>query len=118
MTNSSNNRRGLGRERTLKAFHKTSSEPLEVKNSRKYWSLEANCCRIPLNREVFIVSHNLDFAIYPRTGVSWQGGLLHSVSGVSYWTLRAGIVGHLRPCALIGRYSDARIFSRANHCLT
>jgi hypothetical protein len=49
-------------------------------------------------------SHNIDFATYPRTGVFWRGGLLHSVSGVSYWTLWAGIVGHLRPYANNGRF--------------
>jgi hypothetical protein len=30
------------------------------------------------------MSHNIDFATYPRTGMFWRGGLLHSVSGVSY----------------------------------
>src|SRR4030095_9225233 len=30
-----------------------------------------------------------------RSTAVWRWGLLHSVSGVSYWTLRAGIVGHL-----------------------
>ena len=49
------------------------------------------------------VSHNVDFTTYSRTGVFWRGGLLHSVSGVSYWTLRRGIVGHLRPYANNGR---------------
>jgi hypothetical protein len=52
---------------------------------------------IALNRALSYMSHNVDFATYSRTGVFWRGGLLHSVSGVSYWTLRAGIVGHLRP---------------------
>ena len=41
---------------------------------------------------------------YSRTGVFWRGGLLHSVSGVSYWTLQEGIVGHLRPYANNGRF--------------
>ena len=50
------------------------------------------------------MSHNVDFATYSRTGVFWRGGLLHSVSGVSYWTLWAGIVGHLRPYANNGRF--------------
>src|SRR4029453_18066440 len=58
---------------------------------------------IALNRALSYMSHNIDFATYPRTGVFWRGGLLHSVSGVSYWTLWAGIVGHLRPYANNGR---------------
>src|SRR5262245_64561701 len=39
-----------------------------------------------------------------RSTAVWRGGLLHRVSGVSYWTLRAGIVGHLRPYATTGVY--------------
>src|SRR4029434_6606934 len=58
---------------------------------------------IPLNRAMYCMSHNVDFATYSRTGVFWRGGLLHSVSGVSYWTLQTGIVGHLRPYANNGR---------------
>ena len=63
---------------------------------------------IRLNRAVLIGSHNVDFTTYPRTGVFWRGGLLHSVSGVSYWTLQAGIVGHLRPYANNGRLLTRR----------
>jgi hypothetical protein len=55
---------------------------------------------------MYCMSHNIDFATYPRTGVFWRGGLLHSVSGVSYWTLWAGIVGHLRPYANNGRFPE------------
>src|SRR4029450_9686174 len=62
---------------------------------------------IALNRAVYRMSHNVDFATYSRTGVFWRGGLLHSVSGVSYWTLRTGIVGHLRPYVNNGRFLEA-----------
>ena len=58
------------------------------------------------------MSHNVDFATYSRTGVFWRGGLLHSVSGVSYWTLQAGIVGHLRPYANNGRILLVILFPR------
>ena len=56
------------------------------------------------------MSHNIDFATYPRTGVFWRGGLLHSVSGVSYWTLWTGIVGHIRPYANNGRILLVNLF--------
>jgi len=65
----------------------------------------------------FFMSHNIDFATYPRTGVFWRGGLLHSVSGVSYWTLWAGIVGHLRPYANNGRILLANL-EISFHCTT
>jgi hypothetical protein len=58
---------------------------------------------IALNRALSYMSHNIDFATYSRTGVFWRGGLLHSVSEVSYWTLWAGVVGHLRPYTNNGR---------------
>ena len=44
-----------------------------------------------------------------------EGGLLHSVSGVSYWTLRAGIVGHLRPYANNGCFSEG-LAERCQEC--
>src|SRR5262249_47348484 len=44
------------------------------------------------------------FATYPCTGVFWRGGLLHSISGMSCWTLWAGIVGHLWPYANNGGF--------------
>src|SRR4029450_6790605 len=62
------------------------------------------------------MSYNVDFATYPRTGVFWRGGLLHSVSGVSYWTLQAGIVGHLRPYANNGRFSRHNKRSKNTKC--
>jgi hypothetical protein len=52
-----------------------------------------------------------------RSTAVWRGGLLHSVSGVSYWTLRAGIVGHLRSYAHNGRILLANLFQGSRSTL-